>query len=374
MSFSSPSRLRALVRKEALQIVRDPSSIAIAFLLPMVLLFIFGYGVSLDARNIPVAVVVEEPSALTASFTAAFAQSPYFDPKTFRVVQEAEQALMERKVRGMVWIRANFAEKELSMGNAPIGVFVDGVDANNARLIEGYLQGVWANWLEQFAAARGKALDLPATMEQRIWFNPQVRSRDFLVPGLIAVIMTLIGALLTAMVVAREWERGTMEALLVTPVTVREILLGKLVPYFVLGMGGMTLSVGMAVWVFQVPLRGSLAALFGASALFLIVALGMGLLISTVAKDQFVAGQIAIIATFLPAFILSGFIFDIGSMPAPIQGVTRLIAARYFVAILQTLFLAGNVWSLIAVNSLALLIMSIVFLALVKWRTRKRLE
>ena len=165
-----------------------------------------------------------------------------------------------------------------------------------------------------------------------------------------------------------------MEALLVTPVTVREILLGKLVPYFVLGMGGMTLSVGMAVWVFQVPLRGSLAALFGASALFLIVALGMGLLISTVAKDQFVAGQIAIIATFLPAFILSGFIFDIGSMPAPIQGVTRLIAARYFVAILQTLFLAGNVWSLIAVNSLALLIMSIVFLALVKWRTRKRLE
>ena len=133
MSFSSPSRLRALVRKEALQIVRDPSSIAIAFLLPMVLLFIFGYGVSLDARNIPVAVVVEEPSALTASFTAAFAQSPYFDPKTFRVVQEAEQALMERKVRGMVWIRANFAEKELSMGNAPIGVFVDGVDANNAR-------------------------------------------------------------------------------------------------------------------------------------------------------------------------------------------------------------------------------------------------
>jgi ABC-2 type transport system permease protein len=374
MNFSSPSRLRALVRKEALQIVRDPSSIAIAFLLPMVLLFIFGYGVSLDARNIPIAVVVEDPSGLTASFTAAFAQSPYFDPKTFRVVQEAEQALMERKVKGIVWIRANFAEKELSMGNAPIGVIVDGVDANNARLIEGYVQGVWANWLEQFAAARGKALNLPAAMEQRIWFNPEVRSRDFLVPGLIAVIMTLIGALLTAMVVAREWERGTMEALLVTPVTVREILLGKLIPYFVLGMGGMTLSVGMAVWLFQVPLRGSLAALFGASALFLIVALGMGLLISTVAKDQFVAGQIAIIATFLPAFILSGFIFDIGSMPPMIQGVTHLIAARYFVAILQTLFLAGNVWSLIAINSLALLIMSIIFLALVKWRTRKRLQ
>jgi ABC-2 type transport system permease protein len=374
MNFSSPSRVRALVRKEALQIVRDPSSIAIAFLLPVVLLFTFGYGVSLDARNIPIAVVVEEPSTLTASFTAAFTQSPYFDPKTFRLAQEAEQALMERKVKGIVWMRGNFAEKELSMGNAPIGVIVDGVDANNARLIEGYLQGVWANWLEQFSSTRGKALDLPTVVEQRIWFNPQARSRNFLVPGLIAVIMTLIGALLTAMVVAREWERGTMEALMVTPVTIPDILLGKLIPYFLLGMGGMTLSVGMAVWLFQVPLRGSLAALFAVSALFLIVALGMGLLISTAAKDQFVAGQIAIIATFLPAFILSGFIFDIGSMPALIQGVTHLIAARYFVAILQTLFLAGNVWSLIAINSLALLIMAFAFLALVRWRTRKRLQ
>lgn len=374
MTSSSPSRLRALVRKEALQIVRDPSSIAIAFLLPTVLLFIFGYGVSLDAKQIPIAVVVEEPSGLTASFTAAFAQSPYFDPKTFRFVQEAEQALMERKVKGIVWMRGNFTEKELSTGNAPIGVIVDGVDANNARLMEGYLQGVWANWLEQFATARGKVLDLPVVMEHRIWFNPEVRSRDFLVPGLIAVIMTLIGALLTAMVVAREWERGTMEALMVTPVTVRDILLGKLIPYFVLGMGGMTLSVIMAVWLFQVPLRGSVAVLFGVSALFLIVALGMGLLISTAAKDQFLAGQIAIIATFLPAFILSGFIFDIGSMPAPIQAVTHVIGARYFVTILQTLFLAGNVWSLIALNSLALFVMAFVFLALVKWRTRKRLQ
>jgi len=374
MRRSSPSRLRALVRKEALQIVRDPSSIAIAFLLPMVLLFIFGYGVSLDARNIPIAVVVENPSGLTSSFTAAFARSAYFDPRPFRAVQEAERALMARKVKGIVWLRGNFTETELSMGNAPIGVIVDGVDANNARLIQGYLQGIWANWLEQYAAARGKALEIPSVMEQRIWFNPEVRSRDFLVPGLIAVIMTLIGALLTAMVVAREWERGTMEALMVTPVTVREILLGKLIPYFLLGMGGMSLSVAMAVWLFQVPLRGSLPVLFGVSALFLLVALGMGLLISTVAKDQFVAGQVAIIATFLPAFILSGFIFDIGSMPAPIQAVTHVIAARYFVAVLQTLFLAGDVWSVIAVNAAALLIMSVFFLGLVARRTRKRLE
>ena len=164
-----------------------------------------------------------------------------------------------------------------------------------------------------------------------------------------------------------------MESLMATPVRAREIIAGKLIPYFLLGMGGMALSVAMAIWLFQVPLRGSLLALFGVSALFLLVALGMGLLISTVAKDQFVAGQIAIIATFLPAFILSGFIFDIGSMPAVIQGITHIIAARYFVAVLQTLFLAGNVWPLIIVNSLALFIMAIVFLALVKKRTKKRL-
>jgi len=184
----------------------------------------------------------------------------------------------------------------------------------------------------------------------------------------------LIGALLTALVVAREWERGTMEALLVTPVTVRELLLGKLIPYFVLGMGGLLLSVAMTVFLFDVPLRGSLWVLMASSALFLFAALGMGLLISTVAKNQFIAGQVAILATFLPAFILSGFIFDIGSMPIPIQVLTHLIAARYFVAILQTVFLAGNVWSVIAWNWLALVLIAVFFLVQVRRLTRKRLE
>ncbi len=193
-------------------------------------------------------------------------------------------------------------------------------------------------------------------------------------PGLIAVIMTLTGALLTALVMAREWERGTMEALMVTPVTIKEILLGKLIPYYILGMGGMVLSVIMAVWQFGVPLRGSLPVLFIASSLFLLVALGMGLLISTLAKNQFVAGQVAIIVTFLPAFILSGFIFDIGSMPLPIQVFTHVIAARYFVSILQTVFLAGNVWQVVLPNALALLLMAAVFFGIIRRKSRKRLE
>jgi ABC-2 type transport system permease protein len=367
-------RLRGLMRKEALQIVRDPSSIAIAFVLPLVLLLIFGYGVSLDAKHVPLGLVVEYPSPQTTSFTASFQQSPYFDPRHFPHIKEAEEALRRGEIKGIVWMRGNFDEQLLSGETAPIAVFVNGVDANTARLVQGYVQGAWTTWLQDYARAQGKALAIPVKLDQRVWFNPGLRSRDYLVPGLVAVIMTLIGALLTALVVAREWERGTMEALMVTPVAIREILLGKLVPYFLLGMGGLLFSVAMAVWVFEVPLRGSLLLLLATSALFLLAALAMGLLISTLAKDQFVAGQAAILATFLPAFILSGFIFDIGSMPEPIQWFTHIIAARYYVAILQTVFLAGNVWSVVLVNALALVVITGVFMGLVRRRTSKRLE
>lgn len=369
-----PMRLKGLMRKEALQILRDPSSIGIAFVLPLVLLLIFGYGVSLDASLVPLAVVVEQPTAQTAAFTAGFARSEYFDPRHYSDIRAAEDALREGEVDGIVWLRSDFGRKVLSGEVPDIGVFVNGVDANTGRIIEGYLQGVWSNWLGQVAASRGRAPSFPVELEQRVWFNPGLRSRDFLVPGLIAVIMTLIGALLTALVVAREWERGTMEVLLVTPVRVPEILLGKLLPYFLLGMGGLLFSVGMAVWLFAVPLRGSLWVLLAASALFLLTALGMGLLISTVARNQFVAGQVAIIATFLPAFILSGFIFDINSMPVPIQLLTHILPARYYVAILQTVFLAGNVWPVILLNALALLAMGAFFLVLVRRKTRKRLQ
>ena len=278
-----------------------------------------------------------------------------------------------REVQGIVWLRADFARR-LQAGGAPIGVIVNGVDANDARLVEGYLQQVWADWIRVRGQSRGVPLALPIAVQPRIWFNPAVSSRNYLVPGLIAIIMTLTGALLTAMVIAREWERGTMEALMVTRVTIREILLAKLVPYFALGMGGMAASVAMAVWLFGVPLRGSPVLLAAAAALFLLAALGIGLLISTVARTQFVAGQIAIIATFLPAFILSGFLFDIGSMPAPIRIITYLVAARYFVAILQTVFLAGDVWSVVLPNMAALAIMAVAFLGAARWLARKRLD
>lgn len=367
-------RLRGMMRKEMLQVVRDPSSIAIAFILPLIMLFLFGYGVSLDAKHVPVAIVVEHPTSLTESFTGAFSHSPYFDVHVFRTMPEAENLMKRGGVDGIVWLHSDFGRQVLSGNTASIGVYVNGVDANNGRIIEGYVQGVWASWLSSFAESRGQKLSLPVEVEHRVWFNAGLRSRNFLVPGLIAIIMTLIGALLTALVVAREWERGTMEALLVTPIRVREILLGKIIPYFILGMGGLVLSVAMAIWLFQVPLRGSLWVLMGASSLFLMAALGMGLLISTLARNQFVAGQVAIITTYLPAFILSGFLFDINSMPWPIRGVTHVIAARYYVSILQSVFAAGNIWSVILPNALALIIMAAVFLMLVRLRTKKSLE
>ena len=367
-------RLRGLVRKEFLQIVRDPSSIAIAFLMPIFLLTLFGYGVSLDADRVPVALVQDAPSRDGADFLASLRGSHYFATRDAASMAEAERALREGKVNGIVRLPADFPRRLRQPGGAPIQVLVSGVDANTARIVMGYVEGAWGNWLAAQAARRGQELAVPVDLQPRIWFNGELRSRNFLVPGLVAIIMTLIGALLTALVMAREWERGTMEALLVTPASMTEVLLGKLAAYFTLGTGGMLLTVGLAVWLFEVPLRGSFGVLWACSSLFLLAALGMGLTISTLARSQFVAGQVAIIATFLPAFLLSGFIFDIGSMPPAVQAITHVVVARYFVAIVQTLFLAGNVWSVIVPNALALALMAAVFLGITWRKSRKRLD
>jgi len=370
---SGQRRLRGMVRKEWLQILRDPSSIAIAFVLPVVLLFLFGYGVSLDAKDIRLGLVIEQTDHDSLSLLQSFRNSHYFVPVYFRNMQNAERALTRRELDGIVWLRHDFSRRLLKDPPAAIAVRVNGVDANQARITAGYIQGVWFGWLEKYARAHGQKLKSPVQMEHRIWFNPAVISRQYLVPGLIAIIMTLIGSLLTSMVVAREWERGTMEAVMATPLRVREMLAGKLVPYFFLGMAGMLFTVTLARWLFDVPLRGSFSVLLLAGGLFMLVALAMGLLISIVSKNQFVAGQVAIIATFLPAFILSGFIFDIGSMPGPVQAITHIVPARYFVSILQTLFLAGDIWPVILPNLGAMLLMLLVFLAIIRRKANKRL-
>ncbi len=374
MKSSSRMRLLGMIRKESLQILRDPSSISIAFVLPVVLLFLFGYGVSLDAKLIPVGIVIEQPDTATQSLAGAFEHSEFFQPYYFDSIQTAQQMLNERRIDGILWMRSNFSSNLLAGDEAPIGVIINGVDSNQANITQGYIQGTWLAWLSRYAESRGYLLPIPVTLEQRVWFNAALSSRLFLVPGLIAIIMTMIGSLLTALVVAREWERGTMEALMVTPLRIGEMLAGKLIPYFVLGMAGMLFSVALAVWQFDVPLRGSLWLLMVSSALFMLVALSIGMLISIVSKNQFVAGQLAIVVTFLPAFILSGFLFDINSMPEWVQIITHLVPARYFVAILQTLFLAGDVWPVVLSNMGALLIMFLFFFTLVWRKSHKHLE
>jgi ABC-2 type transport system permease protein len=365
-------RVWALVRKEGRQVVRDPSSLAIGVVLPVVLILLFGYGLSLDVKNVPVAVVLEEPSPDATELAAGFRLSSAFDARLLTAMPQAQELLLARKVDAIVRIRPDFA-RGLSLGDAEVQILVHGTDANRARIIQNYAQGVVSQWAARRTAQGREVSAGPVALRDRLWFNEANDSRYFLVPGLVVLIMTLIGAMLTALVMAREWERGTLEALFVTPVRADEILLGKTLPYFALGMIGLALCLFAAKFLFQVPFRGSVWVLTGTSMLYLLVALGIGLLISSVVKSQFVASQATMLVTFLPALMLSGFLFDLRSMPAPVRLIAYALPARYYVALLQTIFLAGDVWGIILPNAAVLGGMAAVFLLLARAATRKQL-
>lgn len=368
-------RLVGLIRKETYQVIRDPSSIIVSAVLPLLLLFLFGYGVTFDPRSFEVGLVVEQPTPETGSFAAALDNSPYFTVETARDRRALQPALVAGELKAIVVLPADFADKAYRGDTAPIQVIVDGSDPNTADLIRSYVQLLWVNWLTQEAISIGQPL-LPVAvgLEPRMWFNAEVSSRNYLVPGSVAIILTLIGALLTALVIAREWERGTMEALLATPVGIIEILVGKLVPYFLLGMGSMALSTATAVIVFGVPFRGSFVVLTLVSAIFMWAALGQGLLISTLTRNQLVASQASILSAFLPAFYFSNFVFEIGSMPWPLQWISYTVPARYFVSSLQTLFLAGDIWAVVVPDILALVGIAGGFFVVTALKTKTRLE
>ena len=365
-------RVWSLVRKESHQVVRDPSSIAIGIVLPVVLILLFGYGLSLDVTNAPVAVVLEDPSPDAMELAASFQLSHYFDAQLLTSMPRAQQLMLARKVDAIVRIRPDFS-RQLSRGDAEVQILVHGTDANHARIIQSYAQGAVGQWATRRSAEGKEILTGPVTVQSRLWFNEANESRYFLVPGLIVLIMTLIGAFLTSLVVAREWERGTMEALFVTPVRPDEILLGKTIPYFVLGLIGLVLCLLAAKFLFHVPFRGSVIVLSGASMLYLLVALAIGLLISSAIKSQFVASQIALLVTFLPAVMLSGFLFDLHSMPAVVRIITYALPARYYVTLLQTIFLAGDIWTVILPNAAVLAGMAVLFLILTRRVTQKKL-
>lgn len=369
-----PRRLLALVHKESLQVVRDPSALVIAFILPVVLLFLFAYAVSLDVEGVRLALVLEDEGAAARELASGFAATPFFDVTPAHDRRRVEDLLVSGEVKGIVVIPQDF-DRALAAGTPRVQVITDGSQPNTASFVAGYADGVLATWLAsrvggQPAALSGSGIGL----EPRFWFNPEIESRRFLVPGAIAIVMTMIGTLLTALVVAREWERGTMEALFSTPAGILEILIGKLLPYFVLGLAATLGCTLLANRVFDVPLRGSLAALLLVASAFLVPALGQGLLISAATRNQFVASQLALLSGFLPAFLLSGFIFSVESMPRWIQVITTVIPARYFVSSLQTVFLAGDVWSIFIPNILAMLAVGLVFFGLTAASTRKSLD
>jgi ABC-2 type transport system permease protein len=365
------SRLRALVRKESLQVLRDPSAILIAFLLPVVLLFLFAFAVSLDVRAVRVGVVVESETTDAQNLAAAFAATRYLDARPIRDRHRAAAELVAGRLRGFVVIPNDFgARLDAANPGSLVQIITDGSQPNTANFVAGYAEGVISTWL----AERGSPAEARIGLEPRFWFNPEIESRRFLIPGAIAIVMTMIGTMLTALVVAREWERGTMEAVMSTPAGILEILLGKLLPYFGLGLIATIGCALFAILAFGVPLRGSWLALLSLSCAFLIPALGQGLLISTLARNQFVAAQVALISGFLPALLLSGFLFEISSMPAWIRVLTHVVAARYFVACLQTVFLAGDVWAQFLPNILAMLAIGTGFFAVAALRTHKSLD
>jgi ABC-2 type transport system permease protein len=375
---TSLRRLRGLLWKETLQIMRDPSSILIAFVLPFSLLFIFGYGVSLDASRTRIGVVVERNSPEATDFVQAFTGSRYFDVHYAHDRRALENELIAGRIRGMVILPINFSTRLLSNdGMAPVQVITDGSEPNTASFVENYVQGAWSTWLAQRSLEQGTPTGSAGGLvsaSSKVWFNQRIESRDSLLPGALPILVTLVGTLLTTLVVAREWDRGTMEALISTPVTIAEILLSKFIPYFVLGMSTMYACTMITCLWFHVPFRGSVLMLTLASALYLLNALGLGLLISTATKNQFAASQAALFSAFLPAFLLSGYLYEISSMPWFVQQITALLPARYYVSSLRTIFLAGDIHSVLWPCFAGMLAIAGGIYLLVASKTAKKLE
>ena len=368
-------RVLALIRKEGRQMVRDPSSFALGVVLPLMLILLFGYAMSLDVKHVPIAVVLEDGSTQGAEIAASFQLSSYFETRITRSMAEAQREMLTGEIDGIVRVPADFGRRA-ALGEGQVQLVVNGIDGNTARIVESYAEAAVAQSGARLAAEgqNDGVTGGQATVESQLWFNSANDSRYFLVPGLIVLIITLIGAFMTSMVVAREWERGTFEALFVTPVRTDEILLGKTVPYFILGMGGVFLTMAAARFMFHVPIRGSFSVLIGVSMIYLLVSVATGLLISSSLKSQFLCSQVTLLVTFMPALMLSGFIYDLHSVPWGIRLVSYVVPARYYVSLLQTLFLAGNVWSVVWPNVLILATVAIVLLALTRRATRKRLD
>lgn len=361
----NPRRLRALIIKESLQVIRDPSSILVAFILPLILLFLMGYALSLDVKKIPLAIITNSNSEAAQKLVASFTHSKFFKVSIGQISKPYVTMMEDGTIRALIHIDAEFGKN----AQYNIQVISDGSEPTIAGMTQKYCYGIIQLWAKESIPRPMNTI----SVESHYWFNPPLSSRYFLLPGSIAVVMTLIGTLLTALVVAREWERGTMEALMATPTSMIELIIGKLFPYFILGMGSMLLCFFVAYFWYEIPFLGSFWMLLVLSATYLLTALSIGLLISTIAKNQFVAAQASILIGFLPAFLLSGFLFEIQNMPVWLQTLTYIFPARYFVESLQTLFLVGNIYEIFLFDIAVMAAISVLLLLLIVQKSKKEL-
>jgi len=370
-------RTRAVFKKEFIQIWRDPRSLALAFAIPVLLLVLFGYALSLDIDHIPMAVWNQDGSVTAREFLLNFKNSKYFRIIGYYDNYPAMERLLDKgdAMIAMV-IHKDFSKYIQSNGLAPLQVIIDGSDSNTAQVTLGYVNSVVYSYNQKFVKQAFSAASIensdPVDLRSRIWFNQDLDSKLFIVPGLIAIIMMIIAALLTSLTIAREWERGTMEQLISTPVRGIELIIGKFAPYFVIGFIDLVISVVMGIILFSVPLRGSVGLLFICSGIFLTGALMLGIYISVVAKSQLMASQMAILTSFLPTFMLSGFTYEIFNMPKWVQYVTYLVPARYFIVILRGIYLKGVGISVLWLNIAALIIFSFIAVRLAIMKFKKK--
>lgn len=374
MSTAFLRRLRALVRKETRQMLRDRSNLAVGLALPLVLILLFGYGLSFDVRHAPVAVVLEDSSPAARDLMASLEGSAYLSPVWLHDMGEATRLMQAGRLDAIVRVPVDFS-RQLAQGQGRLQLLLNGVDTNTAASVEGYINGALGTWAQKQADRTGTP-DAGTGVEvvSRMWFNEAVNSTWYLVPGLMVLVLTLIGAFLSSLLIAREWERGTLEALFVTPVRPLELVLAKLAPYLLVGTIDIAVCLVAARLLFQVPLRGSLLLIVLTALLYLLVSLALGLLISGATRSQFLASQVALLTSFLPATMLSGFVFDLRNVPVVVRWISELLPATHFMGLIKTLFLAGDNWPMIFREWAILILYAVVLIGAARRTCAKRLD
>lgn len=372
-------RIRAVARKEFLHVLRDFRSLGMAIAIPMMMLILFGYALTLDVDRVPLLVWDQSGTQASREFVSLFTGSRYFSLRGYvYAYPQIEEAIDEGRAMVALVVPRDFAAGVQTNRPTEVQAIFDASDANTATIAIGYARSIVQGYSQQLALQElhrsgQRTLEIPVEPRPRVWFNADMESKNFIVPGLIAVIMMVIAAMLTSLTIAREWERGTMEQLISTPVKGPELILGKLIPYFLIGLADMLLAVLMGQFLFHIPFRGSLVLLFGSASIFLAGVLAMGILISIVTKNQLLASQLAMVLTFLPAFLLSGLMIPISNMPVVIQGITHIVPARYFVTLLRGIYLKGVGLSILSGEVLWLSIFGIVMVTLAIVGFKKKL-